>query len=481
MTLDTFADQVLDTPGGTVPVTDGHALVGVLGARDIRRIRRADWPSTRAGDLMRTAEACPRSRRRPACARPATSSSAPVSTGCRSWMRAVGRHRDPARRGQGHPRPRRPGRRPPDRPERRRPWPVDELLSVEAARAAVFAAIAGPTAAELAYLLEARGRVAAEPVDSPIDLPPWTNSAMDGYAIRSADVAAATDAAPVRLTVDGEVRAGQARRAGRRSRDAPSASRPARPCPHGRMPSCRSSRRRPLDADGQPPGRAAATRPARCRPRSRSTTPVAPGGSLRARGSDLAAGTPIVDAGTVLTPAVLGLAAGVGIDRLHGPPATDRRHPRDRRRGPRAGLDARARPGSRTRTARVSWPWSRRPAPSRASWASPPTASTTSAPGCAPGCSRARRDHRLRRRLGRAIRRRPLGVRGVRHHRPVAGRGPARQAVRVRDRSRAAATTAGSGAPAGAAVRTARQPGLDLRDVRAVRPAGTASAGRAPR
>jgi len=59
MTLDTFAAQVLDTPGGTVPVTDGHALVGVLGARDIRRIRRADWPSTRAGDLMRTTEALP--------------------------------------------------------------------------------------------------------------------------------------------------------------------------------------------------------------------------------------------------------------------------------------------------------------------------------------------------------------------------------------------------------------------------------------
>ena len=38
--------------------------------------------------------------------------------------------------------------------------------------------------------MEALGRVAAEPVSSPMALPPWDNSAMDGYAIRSADVAA---------------------------------------------------------------------------------------------------------------------------------------------------------------------------------------------------------------------------------------------------------------------------------------------------
>ena len=67
----------------------------------------------------------------------------------------------------------------------------DRLLSVEEARAAVFAAIAGPTPAEVAWLVEARGRVLAEPVTSPIALPPWDNSAMDGYAIRAADVGAA--------------------------------------------------------------------------------------------------------------------------------------------------------------------------------------------------------------------------------------------------------------------------------------------------
>ncbi len=191
----------------------------------------------------------------------------------------------------------------------------DELLSVEAARAAVFAAIGGPTEAELAYLLEARGRVAAEPIDSPLDLPPWTNSAMDGYAIRSADVAAADESAPVRLTVDGEVRAGQA---AEQPVERGSAIRIATgaPVPPGADAVVPVEQTTPLDVDGQPPVLAAATRPARCRRPSRVHVAVPDGGSLRARGSDLAAGTRIVEAGTVLTPAVLGLTAGVGVDRL---------------------------------------------------------------------------------------------------------------------------------------------------------------------
>ena len=114
----------------------------------------------------------------------------------------------------------------------------------------------------------------------------------------------------------------------------------------------------------------------------------------------------------------------------------DRGHPRDRRRGPRAGQRRSARPASRTPTARPSWPSSRPPAASRASSASPPTASTTSRPGCAPGSSRPTRSS-----SPAASRSGPTTssarLRGVRHDRPVAGRRPARQAVRVRHGARA--------------------------------------------
>ena len=84
------------------------------------------------------------------------------------------------------------------------------LLTVDEAQAGVFAAIAGPTEAEIAYLSAAAGRVLAEAVVSTTALPPWDNSAMDGYAVRAADTAGATDDEPVRLEVTGEVRAGSA-------------------------------------------------------------------------------------------------------------------------------------------------------------------------------------------------------------------------------------------------------------------------------
>ncbi|HKP28429.1 MAG TPA: hypothetical protein VJU15_03465, partial [Gemmatimonadales bacterium] len=39
---------------------------------------------------------------------------------------------------------------------------------------------------------DALGSILAEPVTSPLDIPPWTNSAMDGYAARAEDVRGAT-------------------------------------------------------------------------------------------------------------------------------------------------------------------------------------------------------------------------------------------------------------------------------------------------
>ncbi len=192
---------------------------------------------------------------------------------------------------------------------------ADRLLSVEEARDAVFKAIAGPTPSEVAWLSEARGRVAAEPVTSPIALPPWDNSAMDGYAIRSADVAAADEDAPTRLEVIGEVRAGQAPdvtvRRGSAVRIATGA-----PVPPGADAVVPVEQTTPLGADGAaagPRGRDA-TGPLPAAVLVHAATPI--GGSIRRAGSDLAAGSRILDAGTVLTPAAIGLAAGVGLDQL---------------------------------------------------------------------------------------------------------------------------------------------------------------------
>jgi len=55
---------------------------------------------------------------------------------------------------------------------------------------------------------DALGTVLAEALVSPLDLPAWTNSAMDGYAARGADVRGATPGAPVRLRVVEQIPAG---------------------------------------------------------------------------------------------------------------------------------------------------------------------------------------------------------------------------------------------------------------------------------
>ena len=56
---------------------------------------------------------------------------------------------------------------------------------------------------------DALGGVLAEDVVSPLDIPAWTNSAMDGYAARGEDVRGAAEASPVRLRVVEHIPAGR--------------------------------------------------------------------------------------------------------------------------------------------------------------------------------------------------------------------------------------------------------------------------------
>lgn len=85
---------------------------------------------------------------------------------------------------------------------------LEAMLSVEAAQERLLAALGDPLPGEDVALADALGRVLAESILSCVDLPPWDNSAMDGYAVRAADVAGASSDSPVRLLVVGEVRAG---------------------------------------------------------------------------------------------------------------------------------------------------------------------------------------------------------------------------------------------------------------------------------
>jgi molybdopterin molybdotransferase len=189
------------------------------------------------------------------------------------------------------------------------------LLSVEEARDAVLAAVPGSTETEVAFLSEALGRVLAEPVVSTTALPPWDNSAMDGYAVRARDTTGAAEGSPIRLEVIGEVRAGFAPevevRRGTAVRIATGA-----PIPPGADAVVQVELTTPLDAAGEasgPRGRdATGPLPAACLVHAE----VGPGAAVRRAGSDLSAGVTILEPGRALTAAAVALAAGAGVPQL---------------------------------------------------------------------------------------------------------------------------------------------------------------------
>ena len=82
------------------------------------------------------------------------------------------------------------------------------LLSVESALHTILAAI-HPLDVERVPLTDALGRVLRENVIASRDLPPWDNSAMDGYAVVAADLHAASPSDPVALRVVEEIPAGR--------------------------------------------------------------------------------------------------------------------------------------------------------------------------------------------------------------------------------------------------------------------------------
>jgi len=83
--------------------------------------------------------------------------------------------------------------------------PGQKLLSVEQGRERILQAVTTVAAREQLHLRAAMGRILASPVASTVDVPPFDNSAMDGYAVRSEDCVGSTR---VELTVTGSSFAG---------------------------------------------------------------------------------------------------------------------------------------------------------------------------------------------------------------------------------------------------------------------------------
>lgn len=165
------------------------------------------------------------------------------------------------------------------------------MLSVAEARQRILARL-GPLTAESVELEQAAGRVVAETVTAEQPVPPFANSAMDGFAVRAADLAGAENR-PVPLRIIGEIRAGQAPGVAVRPGTA------VRIMTGSPMPAGADSVVRIEDTAEV--GGAVSVRVA-----------VAPGTSLRAAGSDLRPGTIVARPGQVITPGLLGVIASTG-------------------------------------------------------------------------------------------------------------------------------------------------------------------------
>ena len=172
--------------------------------------------------------------------------------------------------------------------------PFTSTISLDEARRRLDATVHPIKRIERVPLEHAAGRVAAANVSSPIDVPPFARSAMDGYAVMAADTARATAASPVGLRVIERVYTGQV---------------PHRTVVPGTCAEIATGAPIPCGADAVVMVEETA--------RSADDAvdilmPASAGQNIGRRGADIVAGAAVIQAGDVLTPARIGALAAVG-------------------------------------------------------------------------------------------------------------------------------------------------------------------------
>ncbi len=156
---------------------------------------------------------------------------------------------------------------------------------------------AKPMAAEVVALSEAHTRVLAEPIRSEREIPPFRNSAMDGYAVQAADVAAASVQAPAVLRVVEVIAAGSVPKH-EVTRGIVAKIMTGAPMPEGADAVVRVE-----DTESRPDGAAIFKR-------------VVAGANVRLAGEDVRIGDQVLDRGRLLRPADIGVLASIGAARV---------------------------------------------------------------------------------------------------------------------------------------------------------------------
>jgi molybdopterin molybdotransferase len=178
------------------------------------------------------------------------------------------------------------------------------MIELAEARRQLLAACPTIRPVEL-QVVDAAGCVLAADVSAATAVPPFDNSSVDGYAVRSADVPVASPERPIRLRVLGTVLAGAVAgspvEAGTTWKVMTGAPVPAGADAVVLVERSSASRERPLGAPGDT---------------VELFAPARPGAGIRRTGSDLAAGELVLAAGAALRPAHLGVLASVGVQKV---------------------------------------------------------------------------------------------------------------------------------------------------------------------
>ena len=176
----------------------------------------------------------------------------------------------------------------------------EEMLSVEDALERILAYFRPMETVEVS-LLDALGLTLAEDLSADFDIPPMANSAMDGYAVRSDDIADASASNPITLPVEGYVAAGFV---------------PEKPLEPGTAVRIMTGAPAPEGADAVVPfedtdeeargGRASEINEIGIQINAE------PGENIRPAGEDIQRGETVVAMGAEITPGVIGVAASLG-------------------------------------------------------------------------------------------------------------------------------------------------------------------------
>ena len=146
-------------------------------------------------------------------------------------------------------------------------------------------------------LADAQGLVLAQDVVAPLSLPIFDNSAMDGYAVRTEDVAGASSENPVKLPVAEDIPAGRT----------------------DQLTLAPGTAHRIMTGAPMPSGATAVIAVESTDAGIKTVTISAsakPGQHIRGAGGDVVRGTTVLHAGQVVTPAALGLVAALGLAEL---------------------------------------------------------------------------------------------------------------------------------------------------------------------